>query len=91
MEDANSQLEQAESEKTKSEDTIRQQKEELTALTMLWQLEKTYRSGDYDGAREIISEMDLTYGHSALVSRSKEPLTNDAAAEYEDICNALSE
>ena len=91
LEDANSQLEQAESEKTKSEDTIRQQKEELTALTMLWQLEKTYRSGDYDGAREIISEMDLTYGHSALVSRSKEPLTNDDAAEYEDICNALSE
>lgn len=91
LEDANSQLKQAESEKEKTEDNIRQQSDDVNALDLLWQLEKAYRSGDYDQAREIITEMDLTYGRKELVGRSKRPLTNDAAAEYEGICNALGE
>ena len=45
----------------------------------------------FDYVIGIITEMDLTYGRKELVGRSKRPLTNDAAAEYEGLCNALGE
>ena len=91
LEDTNEQLEQAEADKNKAEADIRQRDDSIKALEFLWQLEKAYQAGDYDQAREIITEMDLSYGRKTLVNASKQPLVNDAAAEYQDICDALSE
>ncbi|MGN1030333.1 MAG: hypothetical protein ACI4PQ_01890 [Butyricicoccaceae bacterium] len=90
------QLEEAEEQQKKNESELKAlnselkaEKENARALNLLWKLEEAYTEGDYDRAEDLVDQMDSNYGRSKLVDKDEKPLTNAAAAEYQDICNAL--
>ena len=89
LDEANKELEQAKADKKDAAESIREQRREEKALELLWQLEKAYLSGDTGQAEEIIRQMDRSFGRSDLVNASKSPLKDDAAEEYESICDIL--
>lgn len=68
---------------------LKAEKENARALNLLWKLEEAYSLGDYDRAEDLVDQMDSNYGRAKLIDKDEKPLVNAAAAEYQEICNAL--
>ena len=66
------------------------EKVQSEALNDLWKLEKAYQNNDMNKAKSIIDKMDKKYGHARLISTKEQPLTNQAAKEYNNICEATA-
>ncbi len=83
------QLDEANAEKETLTGTVDEQTKSIEALNSLWQLERAYQEGDSDTALALIEEMDAAYTREVLTDTATAPLTDDAATEYSDICDAL--
>ncbi len=69
--------------------SLKKAQQSSEAMGYLWQLEKAYYENDYDTAISLIEKMDKKYGRENLTKVTEQPLTNDAAKEYNSICEAL--
>lgn len=81
------QLEQAQKEKKELE----QQTNQADALDDLWRLERAYQLGEVVTAQSIIERMDEAYTRETLTDPNKLPLLDEAAEEYERICEELAD
>lgn len=83
------QLEESKKKNDELNTKVTEQQKSIDALQQLWKLERAYRIGDDDTAWDIIQTMDKAYTREVLVNEDKEPLTGDAAREYDKISSAM--
>lgn len=89
LDEANGDLDEKNDKNQQLQKQLDKAQAEADALESLWQLEKAYNEGDTDTALSIIEALDSKYGHNKLISVNQQPLTDDAAKEYNNICTEL--
>ncbi len=80
-------LQQAQEEK----EELEQQTDQADALNDLWKLERAYQLGEVVTAQSIIERMDQAYTRETLTDPNTMPLLDEAAEEYERICEELAD
>ncbi|MDO4173902.1 MAG: hypothetical protein Q4D42_03980 [Eubacteriales bacterium] len=89
MDTVKQQLEESQKTTDELNTTVETQQKSIDALEQLWKLERAYRIGDDDTAAEIVRQMDEAYTRETLIDEEAEPLTGDAAKEYDLISSSL--